>query len=103
MLSILIMILNLISYQPDSINQDMLINRNGALIVEMDVGIVLDEDSNGQILNTSDDIYNYISYKGLPTRPGDLVTTYCIFNPQTNYDDDVIYRIDIVDGNVYLN
>lgn len=103
MLALLITILNLISYQPDTLTTDILTERNGALIVEMDVGIVTDEEKHGQILNTASD-FDYISYEMLPVNKGDYVTTYCVYNPWNNYEDDILYRIDVLqDGNVYLN
>lgn len=75
-------------------------NRNGKLIVECLVGEVLDaEIGAGQVLYTDTfrDI-NYKSVKGIQN--GDIICTYIIHNPDTNYIDDVIMRFDyIIDSN----
>lgn len=41
--------------------------------------------------------YNYISYKGVKgIRKGDVVLTICIYNPGTNYEDDIVERFDYI-------
>lgn len=69
------------------------------VIVEEVEGTVLDEYGNG----LDKDGY-YISYRYVDCEPGEQITTYCIYNPQTQFEDDILYRIDITeDGNVYIN
>lgn len=76
---------------------DMLVNRNGATIVEKCIGVVLDEEGNGEVINGVPD-YNYICYAGLEEdlQPGTVVLTYCVYNPDTTYEDDIILRYDFV-------
>lgn len=76
---------------------DMLVNRNGATIVEKCIGVVLDEEGNGEVINGIPD-YNYICYAGLEEdlQPGTVVLTYCVYNTDTSYEDDIILRYDYI-------
>lgn len=84
-------------YYTDEIDYDQLTTRKerGEIMVERIVGTVLDEQYNGRILTTEDDFYNYISYRniGFDAKPGDFVVTYCLYNPATDFEDDV-FRYD---------
>ena len=83
-------------YDVDDLDYETLTNRNGNIIIEKIIGIVLDEAGNGEILNTNTE-YNYINYQNVKdARIGDIVLTYCIFNPDTNYEDDIIDRMDYI-------
>ena len=83
-------------YDVDDLDYETLTNRNGNIIIEKIIGIVLDEAGNGEILNTNTG-YNYINYKNVKdAQVGDVVLTYCIFNPDTNYEDDIIDRMDYI-------
>ncbi len=67
------------------------------IIIEKIIGVCLDDKGNGQILNAWDDDYDYISYASAPDiREGDVVMTLLTYNPDTNWDDDVIERCDFV-------
>ena len=59
---------------------------------EIDKGICLDDDGNGQIY--TDSKYNYISYKYTDATTGDELITYDLLNPFNNYCDDIVIRID---------
>lgn len=84
-------------YGTREITEDLLVNRtNDQLIIERVVGIVLDDELNGRIVNTDEEYYNYISYYGVDAGPGDVVVSYLFYNPETKYTDDVIFRYDIV-------
>ena len=73
-----------------------------ALVIERLVGVVLNEDGDGQILNTSDPYYNYISYRSVPgAQPGDIIVTYCFYDPTTDVEDDIIDRFDTIIANAY--
>lgn len=78
-------------YEPDELNYEILVTRNkrGEIIIERTVGIVLDEDFNGRILNTDSD-FNYISYKnlGFDVVPGDVVVTYSVYSTENDFEDD---------------
>lgn len=82
-------------YDSSELTEDVLANRQGKLIIEKCVGTVLDDKKNGAIQNADSD-YNYISYADVDCTKGDTVTTYLIYNPETNYTDDVIERFDYV-------
>lgn len=82
-------------YDSSELTEDILVNRQGKLIIEKCVGKVLDNEKNGAIQNADSD-YNYISYADVDCTKGDTVITYLIYNPETNYTDDVIERFDYV-------
>lgn len=87
-------------YEPDEITNDMLTNRTNSkrLIVERIIGIVTSKEGDGRILNTADSDYDYISYKNvdLDYTTGTVMITYCLYNPDTNYEDDILERYDYV-------
>lgn len=78
-------------YDSSELTEDILANRQGKLIIEKCVGKVLDDEKNGNLEDGS-----YISYTDVDCTKGDTITTYLIFNPETNYTDDVIERFDYV-------
>lgn len=90
--------LNIIQvYEVDDLDCETLENRNGNIIIEKIIGQVLSAEGDGIILNTEDDYYNYISYRGVKcAEVGDIVLTYCIYNPDTTYTDDIIERFDYI-------
>lgn len=55
------------------------------------MGTVTDDEKNGSLEDGS-----YISYESVDCTKGDTITTYLIFNPETNYTDDVIKRFDYI-------
>lgn len=102
-------------YNSADLTEEILINRNGDLIIEKLYGIVIDDEGNGKILESNDDFkkahnreYNsitehnyYISYKRVAgVKQGDIVLTYCIYNPDNNYSDDIIARFDYIMDNI---
>jgi len=90
--------LNIIQvYETKDLKSDILENRNGNIIIEKIIGQVLNTEGDGIIINTEDDYYNYISYRGVEgAEVGDIVFTYCIYNPDTTYTDDIIERFDYI-------
>lgn len=62
--------------------------RNG-IIVEILQGIVLDNNGNG-----TDSCGYYIKYDSKQFIEGDKVETVLVYNPDTNFVDDILYRID---------
>lgn len=84
-------------YEPDELTYEDITTRkeNGTVLIERLVG-TSQSNGDGTILNTSDKQYNYISYKGTNVNydDGKLFVTYCVYNPDTNYDDDIINRYD---------
>lgn len=78
-------------YDSFELTEDILANRQGKLIIEKCVGTVIDDEKNGSLEDGS-----YISYESVDCTKGDSVITYLIYNPDTNYTDDVIERFDCV-------
>ena len=76
----------------DNLTYEMLSSRKNTIYVEIMTGTQLNE-KDGKI-DTIDDYYNYISYNGCGFKPGDKIRTYCIFNPYTQWEDDVTERYD---------
>lgn len=71
-------------------------SRNGKLIIERVIGIVEDaENGVGHVLFSPN--YEYISYESVKgIRNGNIICTYLIYNPDTNYEDDILMRFDYV-------
>lgn len=78
-------------YDSSELTEDILANRQGKLIIEKCIGTVTDDEKNGSLEDGS-----YISYESVDCTKGDTITTYLIFNPETNYTDDVIKRFDYI-------
>lgn len=78
-------------YDSSELTEDVLANRQGKLIIEKCIGTVIDDEKNGSLEDGS-----YISYADVDCVKGDSVITYLIYNPDTNYTDDVIERFDYV-------
>lgn len=86
-------------YETFELTGERLEHRNGVLICEICVGMVTDDQTgDGRVLNTDDDYYNYISYRGFdqPYEEGTVIVTYLVYNPENNYVDDVVDRYDFV-------
>lgn len=64
-------------------------NRNGRIIIEMIDATVLDDDGNG-----SDQFGFYVKYDSGRFSKGDKVRSVFVYNPDTNYFDDIVCRID---------
>lgn len=80
-----------------NLSGEILRNRNGNIIIEECIGVVTNAEGDGKILNCYDSEYNYISYKGIDkANVGDKILTYLIYNPETDYIDDIIYRFDYI-------
>lgn len=63
--------------------------RNGKIIIEISSGTVIDDDGNGQ-----DICGNYIKYDPDRFSAGDHVQSIFVYNPETNFIDDIISRTD---------
>lgn len=72
-------------------------NRNGTIIIEKCIGKVLDSKGNGEVLNCNNPKQNYISYRSVENAgKSDILLTYFIYNPETNAEDDIIFRFDYI-------
>lgn len=68
---------------------DALENRNGKIVIEVSNGTVLDNEGNGQ-----DICGYYIKYDSSRFSAGDQVQSVFVYNPETNYIDDIVSRAD---------
>jgi hypothetical protein len=88
-------------YEPSELTSEMLGSRTKqeAIIVERCVGKVVNSKGDGKILNANEN-FDYICYEGhLPEeseKTGTKVVTYLVYNPDTNYIDDIMNRYDYV-------
>lgn len=79
---------------------EMLTSRkeHNIMYIERIIGKVTDNKKNGKILNPPVNGGYYISYDRVEdARKGDLIITYCVYNPYTNWEDDVIERWDFIE------
>lgn len=76
----------------DRLNFDMLASRKNTLYIEITTGKQINAKGDGKV--DTDDWHNYISYKRCGFKKGDRIRTYCIFNPYTQWEDDIIERYD---------
>lgn len=71
-------------------------NRKGKIIIEKCIGVVDSSNGDGKILNCADSDC-YISYKDVENyQKGDIILTYFVYNPDTNYTDDILQRFDYI-------
>lgn len=68
---------------------EILENRKGKIIIEVIEATVLDHDGNG-----SDQFGFYVKYDAKRFSKGDKVQSVFVYNPDTNYVDDILYRVD---------
>lgn len=68
---------------------EVLENRNGKIIIEVLEATVLDDCGNG-----SDECGFYVKYDETRFLKGDKVQSVFVYNPDTNYADDILYRVD---------
>ena len=67
------------------------------MYIERIIVKVTDNEKNGTVLNPPVDGGYYISYASVDDAEiGDTIITYCVYNPFSNYDDDVIERWDFI-------
>lgn len=84
----------------NKLTEEMLTTRteHNVMYIERIIGKVTDNEKNGTVLNPPVDGGYYISYASVKgARKGDLIVTYCVYNPYSNYDDDVIERWDFIE------
>ena len=86
----------------DKLTEKMLTHRSSKkhhiMYIERIYGIVTDNEKNGTVLNPPEDGGYYISYASVDDAEiGDTIITYCVYNPYTNWDDDVIERWDFIE------
>ncbi len=72
----------------------MITNRKNRVILERCIGKVKNKNKDGKVLNTNEG--NYISYKGVKCKKGDIIVSYLLWNPENDRNDDVVARWDFV-------
>lgn len=83
----------------NDLTEEMLTTRadHNIMYIERIVGCVTDNEKNGKVLNPPVDGGYYISYASVDDAEiGDTIITYCVYNPYSNWDDDVIERWDFI-------
>lgn len=83
----------------NDLTEEMLTTRteHRIMYIERIIGKVTDNEKNGIVLNPPEDGGYYISYASVEDAEiGDTIITYCVYNPFSNYDDDVIERWDFI-------
>lgn len=73
---------------------DILQNRNGKVVIEIIEGTVLDDKGNGEY-SYADYTY-YINYDAETFHKGDKVITVFVYNPDTDYTDDIISTYNVL-------
>ena len=68
---------------------EILENRKGKIIIEVIEATVLDDEGNG-----SDQFGFYVKYDAKRFSKGDKVQSVFVYNPDSNYIDDILYRVD---------
>ena len=88
-------------YDSRNVTGEMLTSRTESdkIIVERVIAIITNKEREGdaKVLNTNGN-YTYISYYGtdLDYTTGTIMITYLMYNPETDYEDDIIERYDYV-------
>lgn len=82
---------------PDLTMEELAV-RNGKLIIEQVVGKVTNaETGEGYIIGYPDYYMDYSMVKGI--EDGSVVCSYMVYNPDSNYEDDILIRFDyVIDG-----
>ena len=70
-------------------------DRQGQIYIVVEYGECLDAEGNGIAFGQPEG-FDYVSYSSTDAQPGDIVTTYYILNPDTNFCDDILHRFDVI-------
>ena len=71
-------------------------NRGDSILIEKLIGVCLDEEGNGELLNPYNPNFNYISYASIDgISKGDVVLTVCIYAPNGG-EDEIVDRFDYI-------
>lgn len=84
----------------DDLTLEEINNRNGKLIIERVIGVVDDAETGFGHAISNKGIYPHINYSEVPgIKDGDVICTFFIYNPDNNYEDDIIADFHyIIDG-----
>ena len=79
----------------EALSAEALENRNGKLIIERVIGIVDNAETGaGHELSDENAFISYSAVEGISN--GNIICTYLIYNPDTNYIDDIEARYDYI-------
>lgn len=82
-------------YYTDDLTYDDLVGRNGKIIIEKCLWECVNEDGDGRILTDSE--FNYINVSRVDgVKPGNIGMSVFLYNPDTEYEDDILYRWDYI-------
>lgn len=88
---------NLMIIDESQITENLLLNRDGKIIVSKVIGKCVNSSGDGVILNPSSPDANYISYRSVKgVTENSIIITYLFYNPDSSYTDDIIYRYDYI-------
>lgn len=95
---------NIKIYDESELSDDVLVNRvnNKEVIVERTLGVVTNQTKHGDGMIINPDKFcvengqTYISYEdiGFATNYGMIIVTYSLYNPDTEWTDDILERYD---------
>lgn len=78
---------------------EQITHRRGKVLIERVIGRVKNAKGDGKVINAGGNReygYGYICYKGYikDFQPGDVIVSYLLYNPETEWHDDIIARWD---------
>lgn len=94
---------NYVIYDCSELTADILESRKGKFVVERCIGIVTDDVGSGRLLNYENPDFYYISYRTSVSncKKGHIILSYMIYDPKSNYIDDIMKRYDFVINTEY--
>ena len=80
----------------EDLTAETLETRGSDIIVEKNIGVVVDNDLNGRVMGGDPD-FSYISYSGVTgAKKGDVILTISIYQPGNTSIDDIAIRFDYI-------
>lgn len=84
-------------YWTDELTTEIICGRGDSILVEKLIGVCIDDEGNGQIIDQANPDYDYISYASVDgVSNGDVILTVCIYMPGNDYEDDIVDRFDYI-------
>lgn len=83
-------------YWTDELDGETIWNRGDSILVEKLIGVCIDDEGNGEIINPYNPDFNYISYDSVEgVSKGNVVLTVYIYAPNGG-EDDIVDRFDFI-------
>lgn len=91
--------MKLIVIDTSKLTIEQITHRKGKILIERVIGRVKNTKGDGKVINAGSNEeygYGYICYKGCikDFQPGDVIVSYLLYNPETEWHDDIIARWD---------